>query len=116
MKLLKRLYLGMVAAWLLFCLLRIILPYMGNYYKADFSKYHYETTYIVDCDRPYNRALAGYAELNERLAKAQPGSHFFFAPTLGWGYYRGIILTPMLKNPDKMTEEANAVLEAWRRE
>lgn len=116
MKLLKRLYLGMVAAWLLFCLLRIILPYMGNYYKADFSKYHYETTYIVDCDRPYNRALAGYAELNERLAKAQPGSHFFFAPTLGWGYYRGIILTPMLKNPDKMTEEVNAVLEAWRRE
>lgn len=116
MKLLKRLYLGMVAAWLLFCLLRIILPYMGNYYKADFSKYHYETTYIVDCDRPYNRALAGYAELNERLAKAQPGSQFFFAPTLGWGYYRGIILTPMLKNPDKMTEEANAVLEAWRSE
>ncbi|MBQ8517579.1 MAG: hypothetical protein IJ498_08380 [Akkermansia sp.] len=117
MKLLKRLYLGMVAAWLLFCLLRIILPYMvANYYKADFSKYHCETTYFVDCDRPYNRPLAQYAELNERLCKAQPSSQFFFAPALGWDYYKGIILTPMLKNPDKMTEEANAVLEAWYRE
>ena len=116
MKLLKRLYLGIVAAWLLFCLLRIILPYTGTYYKADFSKYHCETTYLADCDRPYNNALAGYAELNKRLTKAQPGSQFFFAPTPGWGYYKGIILTPMLKNPDKMTEEANAVLEAWRRE
>lgn len=116
MKLLKRLYLGIVAAWLLFCLLRIILPYTGNYYKADFSKYHCETTYLAGCDRPHNNALAGYAELNKRLAKAQPGSQFFFAPTPGWDYYKGIILTPMLKNPDKMTEEANAVLEAWRRE
>lgn len=69
-----------------------------------------------DSDRPYNRPLARYAELNERLAKAQPNSQFFFAPSPDWSHYRGIILTPMLKNPDNMTEEANAVLEAWYRE
>lgn len=114
MKLLKRLYLGMVTAWLLFCLLRIILPYMvANYYKADFSKYHYETQSRDAYEWMSNRPLAQYAELNERLHKAQPSSQFFFAPALGWNYYKGIILTPMLKNPDKMTEEANAVLEAW---
>lgn len=115
MKLLKRLYLGIVAAWLLFCLLRIILPYTGNYYKADFLTYHCETTFLDDGDRPYNRPLAQYAELNERLAKAQPSSQFFFAPAPGWKHYEGIILTPMLKNPDKMTEKANAVLKAWYR-
>lgn len=116
MKLLKRLYLGVVAAWLLFCLLRIILPYTVNYYKADFSKYHVETMNWGDSDSPYNRPLARYAELNERLSKAQPSSQFFFAPDPGWDHCKGIILTPMLKNPDKMTEEASAVLEAWLRE
>lgn len=88
MTLLKRIYLFLSGAWLLFCMLRLIIPYLGNYYKLDrIGCNHFTLTTFdnfagkcKDDESTYILPLTRYAELNARLAKAQPESQFFFAP------------------------------------
>lgn len=87
MNLLKRIYLFLTGAWLLFCMLRLILPYLGDYYKLGLiGNNHFTLTTFdnftgkcKDEESTYILPLSHDADLNARLAKAQPESQFFFA-------------------------------------
>lgn len=117
----KRVYCGLLAAWLLYCAGRAVLLCTGGYYKVhQKGKWItvYDPLFFPDID-VMQREAARYAELNARLEAAQPGTQFFYAPYTHSGSdltYVSLLCSPAPGDTPGLTPEAEAVFTAWREE
>lgn len=118
MKIWKRIYCSILAAWLLFCVGRTLLLCMGGY--AEVSTYG---EWFSLCAFYDNTATCGampaslFADLNARLEAAQPGTQFFYTPYKTNIYtYRALICTPAPGEEPRLSPAAEAVISAWSQE
>lgn len=115
MKLLKRIYLRVLAGWLLLCGLRAVLIYAGDFNLAYFE--NLEGAFVFSMPPMQGEIpLPRFTELNKRLAAVQPGAQFFFAPAAQGEAYMGVMLVPLSEERAEMSPAANEVLRAWEQE
>lgn len=107
----KRLYWLIPALWLVICALRCSLNYFGGYHRVGFDGVH---GWFLSTAPPSGKVpLSRFAELNRRLAEAQPGSRFYFTPTAGGDAHMGIIVSPVMGGSEKLSPAAEEVLKSW---
>lgn len=125
MKIWKRVYCGLLAAWLLYCAGRALLLCTGGYYKVQqVGKLEHFCDGIVPTDTVVQPPAASrFAELNAQLEAAQPGTRFFYAPYTGCSIiypgsprcitYAGLLCSPVPGAPPELSPEAEAAFTAW---
>ncbi len=106
---------GVLAAWLLFCGLRAVLIYTGNYELAYFENLEGAHAFSMPPTQG-EIPLSRFTELNRRLAEVQPGAQFFFAPAAQGESYMGVMLVPLGEGRAEMCPAASEVLSVWVQE
>lgn len=115
MKLLKRIYLGVLAGWLLLFGLRAVLMYTGDYELSYFENMN--GVYIHSWPpRLGELPLSRFTELNRRLAAVQPEARFFFSPADEGQWHVGVMLVPVGEGRAEMSAAAEEVLRVWDQE
>ena len=108
----KRLYCFILALWLVACGLRFPLSYLGDYYRVGFDGVH-GWRFWSSAPPSAKVPLFRFAELNRRLAEAQPGSRFYFTPTDRGDNHMGIIVSPAMDGSEILSPAAEEVLKTW---
>lgn len=76
----KRLYICLLAGWLVICAARVLLlPYLGDYYHVRMEEeYNICTCMDTKTGEAHGQMPAAlFAELNARMEAEQPGTRFF---------------------------------------
>ena len=67
MKLAKRIYLGLLGLWLLACIIRVLIPWLGNYQTKQFISGHFYISGVESNAVTGAQPASVFAELNKRL-------------------------------------------------
>lgn len=116
----KRLYICLLAGWLVFCAVRVLLPYLGDYYcvRAEGGYVVFRSCVDMEAYEAQGQMPAAlFAELNARLEAAQPGTRFFYTPCETTLYtWKGLLCTPSHVGKPELSPAAEQVQRAWHEE
>lgn len=116
----KRLYICLLAGWLVFCAVRVLLPYLGDYYRVGVEGGYVVFRSCLDMEAYEAQGqmpAALFAELNARLESAQPGTRFFYTPCETTEYtWKGLLCTPVRSGRPELSPAAEQVQRTWHEE
>ncbi len=116
----KRLYICLLAGWLVFCAVRVLLPYLGDYYRVREEGGYAVYVFCMDMEAyeaQEQMPAALFAELNARLESAQPGTRFFYTPCeTTQCTWKGLLCTPSHVGKPELSPAAEQVQRAWHEE
>ena len=116
----KRLYICLLAEWLVICAARVLLlPYLGDYYHVRMEEeYNICTCMDTKTSEAHGQMPAAlFAGLNARMEAAQPGTRFFYTPCKTTQYtWKGLLCTPARSKEPEVSPAAEQVQHNWQEE